>query len=77
LIANHLNKLANGDLHPCPYIPGHYAHGNISTDIKNYRFMSKGSYKYKIFVRTDEDPDGVNATAIVSFLIRGGEELAG
>jgi hypothetical protein len=77
-IADHVNTLTGGDfVHPCPYLPGHYAHGNISTDIKEYPFMSKGTYKYEIFGRTDEDPDGVNASAVLSIIIRGGDEFLG
>jgi hypothetical protein len=77
-IANHLNFLAGGNMvHPCPYLPGHYSVQNVSTDIKDYPFVGKGTYKIDVFVRNDEDPDGVNATVTVSLIMRGGDEFFG
>jgi hypothetical protein len=77
-IANHLNEMTGGNLiHPCPYLPGHYSYGNISTDIKDYPFMNKGTYKSDIFARNDEDPNGVNATMVYTLMIRGGDEFFG
>jgi hypothetical protein len=72
-IYHHMANLTNGVLlHPCPYVPGHFAIKNFTTSIENYPFMSRGDYKLTVFARDDVvDPVGFNITLFYTLKIRG------